>query len=501
MRILIILFLFFTSIEAYAAGIGQADKHWKAPVASVSYLPLSGNQEGDIRFSKADNIIYCYTGGVWYPTVPSLGGTLARDAVNIISDTVDNSTIEISGSALAVKDGGITEPKLDIANSPTSDYILKWDGMLAKMIWASPSAVVTAQRIQNAAADTFVDTELNPAEKYIRFWTNSTERGYIDNSGNFSFDSGNFEILTATHKVRSYAFYCDYMGVGSIINDESNMYLKTTSFAIGQTPNQMYIDSAGNICGQYDHDVDGLGVKINTYGYQRGTTRYRSLSVYDGKANIAFYINGVNKRIGIETNTPSYDLSFLGNTARIISPERRSTSTYEGLGISILAGGAKSGETDKAGGDLILGSGIATGSGSSSILLKTATAGGAGTTDRTPTTKLTLNGSTLTFADAYNIVFDTSTGTKIGTATSQKMAFYNQTPCDQPAPLTLQLSSLTYTSPVTPDYAIQDLTQTTPYGFVTSDEAQTVLSVIANLQTRVQELEDRLEELGLVTAN
>ena len=50
-------------------------------------------------------------------------------------------------------------------------------------------------------------------------------------------------------------------------------------------------------------------------------------------------------------------------------------------------------------------------------------------------------------------------------------------------------------------FAIQTLTQTSPFGFVTSDEAQTVLQVIANLQTRVQELEDRLEELGLIAAN
>ena len=69
------------------------------------------------------------------------------------------------------------------------------------------------------------------------------------------------------------------------------------------------------------------------------------------------------------------------------------------------------------------------------------------------------------------------------------------------ATLTTQDTSITHTSPSTPDFAIQDLTQTTPFGFVTQDEGNTVLQVILNLQVRVLELENRLEELGLVVSN
>ncbi len=47
-------------------------------------------------------------------------------------------------------------------------------------------------------------------------------------------------------------------------------------------------------------------------------------------------------------------------------------------------------------------------------------------------TKLTLGASTLTVADAYNIVLNGTTGTKIGTATSQKLGFWNATPVVQP---------------------------------------------------------------------
>lgn len=66
------------------------------------------------------------------------------------------------------------------------------------------------------------------------------------------------------------------------------------------------------------------------------------------------------------------------------------------------------------------------------------------------------------------------------------------------AALTAQLTSITSTAPGTPDYAIQDLVNASAYGFVTKDEGNTVLSVIANLQTRVSQLESRLQALGLI---
>lgn len=106
-----------------------------------------------------------------------------------------------------------------------------------------------------------------------------------------------------------------------------------------------------------------------------------------------------------------------------------------------------------------------------------------------------------TITDGGNIALGTSTGTKIGTATNQKLSFYNADPIVQPTALTTQLTTITHTDPAIEDFAIQDLTQTTPYGFVTQDEGNTVLKVIANLQARVAELETKLEELGLIASN
>ena len=55
------------------------------------------------------------------------------------------------------------------------------------------------------------------------------------------------------------------------------------------------------------------------------------------------------------------------------------------------------------------------------------------------------------------------------------------------------LTTITHSSPGTPDYAIQNLTTSTPYGFVTQDEGNSVLSVIKNLQQRVLDLEARVK--------
>lgn len=50
-------------------------------------------------------------------------------------------------------------------------------------------------------------------------------------------------------------------------------------------------------------------------------------------------------------------------------------------------------------------------------------------------------GDTITIADAKNIVLNATTGTKIGTATTQKLGFFNSTPITQPA-LTGSLSTV-----------------------------------------------------------
>jgi hypothetical protein len=53
------------------------------------------------------------------------------------------------------------------------------------------------------------------------------------------------------------------------------------------------------------------------------------------------------------------------------------------------------------------------------------------------------------------------------------------------------LTTITHTSPSSADYAIANTINSSAWGFSTQDEANTVLSVIRNLQIRVLDLESR----------
>jgi hypothetical protein len=77
---------------------------------------------------------------------------------------------------------------------------------------------------------------------------------------------------------------------------------------------------------------------------------------------------------------------------------------------------------------------------------------------------LTLNGNLDT--STRDIVTDTTTGTKIGTATTQKIGFFNATPVDQPA------------------------TVADPSGVTTDEDVEA--------RTAINAIIDRLQELGLI---
>lgn len=71
----------------------------------------------------------------------------------------------------------------------------------------------------------------------------------------------------------------------------------------------------------------------------------------------------------------------------------------------------------------------------------------------------------------------------------------------QGAALTAQSTAITFTAPGTPDYALQDVINTNAYGFAAAEEARTFIAVVSNLQTRLAEVEARLEAAGIVAAN
>jgi len=121
--------------------------------------------------------------------------------------------------------------------------------------------------------------------------------------------------------------------------------------------------------------------------------------------------------VGIGTANPTSILSLGGEAARTFGMERRTVASQFGNPLTVRAGGATFGATDKAGGLLILSGGISTGNIGSEIQFHTATPGASGTADNFPTPKMwidsngnvLLNGDTSKFfAMAQPIVPDTA---------------------------------------------------------------------------------------------
>ena len=105
--------------------------------------------------------------------------------------------------------------------------------------------------------------------------------------------------------------------------------------------------------------------------------------------NTNLFWDATNHRLGLTTTAPSIIFGIGGDAARILGMERHLTANTAGNTLTVRAGGATSAATNKNGGNLILAPGIATGSGSASVVLQAVAAGGGGTTDRTAATTCT----------------------------------------------------------------------------------------------------------------
>ncbi len=89
---------------------------------------------------------------------------------------------------------------------------------------------------------------------------------------------------------------------------------------------------------------------------------------------------------------------------------------------------------NRTGGNFTIASGKGTDLGAvSSLIFRTPTIGGATNgTAQALADRLTITSTTFTLAEALDMVFGTTTGTKFGTATSQKLGWWNATPIIQP---------------------------------------------------------------------
>jgi hypothetical protein len=138
--------------------------------------------------------------------------------------------------------------------------------------------------------------------------------------------------------------------------------------------------------GSVDPGHKHTGGTIN--GFTPGHIPFMGAAALASDADL--FWNNTSKRLGIGTITPSVDLALGGAVARAIGLERGVAPDTAGYALTLVAGGATAGATNKGGGVLILSGGISTGSGNSQIQLKVAPPWAAATSDNSPTQVLSI---------------------------------------------------------------------------------------------------------------
>jgi hypothetical protein len=100
---------------------------------------------------------------------------------------------------------------------------------------------------------------------------------------------------------------------------------------------------------------------------------------------------------------------------------------------------------------------------------------------------LTVSTTGLTITDV-NVILNTTTGTKFGTATTQKLSFFNSTPVVQPAATTTAGAAVVTTAS----------TNVTPFGYTTAAQADDIITQLNRTTARLNDIYTKLQTLGLI---
>lgn len=192
-------------------------------------------------------------------------------------------------------------------------------------------------------------------------------------------------LMSAADKTKT-----DYITISNPINIDSIVTLSgvaANSTHLGTFTGSTISDNSTNKTALQELET---AVELRISG--NGTSGY--LPKYTGSLTQAIsniYDSGT--AIGIFTSSPLWNVGIDGNSARTFGLNRHTVSNTAGNSLSIYAGGATSGATNKNAGNLDLYSGASTGTGTGSINFYTSPAGVSGTTDNAQTLKLNINGA------------------------------------------------------------------------------------------------------------
>ncbi len=322
--------------------------------------------------------------------------------VNIIPTDILFATMDTTGSKLiraAIKSNGYvglgtTNPgaNLEVSNtlSGTTGAFVDWPKV----------------RVNQSSNNTYSIGDVHGSYEFYASTDTPGLLGYIasvSTRGTVAFADSGLWFGTSNSAVAA-----DYTNPQMVINHNGYVGIGTSTPTIGLevATARIRVSSATTNAAvlqfmQYDQPVDQKLWEVYSSGTGGDFVIRSANDAYDNSSVVltakretgSYTIDSVSipvGNVGIKTTTPTSDLSFGGGSARVIALERHTTANTAGNSLTIQAGGATIAATSKAGGNLILNSGVSTGTGSSSIQFYTYPASTAGTSDNSPLLGLTL---------------------------------------------------------------------------------------------------------------
>ena len=352
----------------------------------------------------------------------------------------------------AAAGGGITAGTTTVTSGTSGDVLMNITGIVG-------SATATVNRAYRLDVGT-------PFNSFFNFGAGQAV-GYNNTTAlrNSSFSYNALSALTTGDDNTAFGYqaglllstqsFNSYFGSGAGQNTGSN------NTAVGYLANNggsasnnsafgYYSMSAGTTSGTGNNAAFGSSSLINaTSGIRNVSLGAESLfTLTTGSYNVAIgfeacYTGNLSGTIGIgyfaNPTTSNTGVLGSGEAESRIDNWFLNGVVYAAPYSTVINGCGGSG-TNIAGASVSIAGGKSTGSAAGgSLIFKTSTTLGSGTTLQTLATRLTISGgavttgaSTATWADALNFVFGSTTGTKIATATTQKIGFWNATPIVQP---------------------------------------------------------------------
>jgi hypothetical protein len=365
-----------------------------------------------------------------------------------------------------------------------------------------PSGTVGAPSLA-WTADTGVTGIYRSAANELAFTTNSTFAGKFSTTG--------FQLGTGTAAAQLHLFSSDTTDQVIIENTDAGLdtapdvVLYRNSASPANNDNLGNIEFRGKDSGGNDHAYAQI---LSTIGTVTNTSEVGILDLMTADASApAMRVRLRGSNVGISEATPLFPLHVSSTiTSTVLQVQCTANDSASGADITLYRrrgastvgqngdllstiywrGHNDNGTTEQVDYAAVEGSIVSVTNNSEfgQLAFKVQNSG-------TMSTRLTLQAATLTLADALNIAVNTTTGTKIGTATTQKLGFYNATPVVQPAAIAdLTVTATTGTLPTaTGSQVIADAAAPT--------NAE-LLKYCVELEAKLELALARLRSLGLI---